>query len=111
MARSLGMDVNLDEILECLDNYYSNVLTYHGLSREMYTLKQQKSEDVSSFGVRVNKVIALIADMFPEKMPPAEKRDRILDAFYEGLVDEFKTNLAYLKAKPDINYQTMLKAA
>ena len=111
MARSLGMDVNLDEILECLDNYYGNVLTYHGLSREMYTLKQQKNEDVSSFGVRVNKVIALIADMFPEKMPPAEKRDRILDAFYEGLVDEFKTNLAYLKAKPDINYQTMLKAA
>ena len=40
LARSLGKDATLNDVLQILDEHYSIVMTFDALNKELYSLKQ-----------------------------------------------------------------------
>ena len=51
LARSLGEDATLDDVLQMLDEHYDIVIMFDALSKELYSLKQGSGENVAEFGV------------------------------------------------------------
>ena len=51
LARSLGEDATLNDILQMLDEYYDIVMTFDALSKELYSLKQGSGKNVATFRV------------------------------------------------------------
>ena len=49
LARSLGKDATLNDVLWMLDKHYGVVMTFHPLSKELYFLKQELSKNVAKF--------------------------------------------------------------
>ena len=50
LARILGEDTTLNDILQMLDENYGIVMTFYTLSKELYSLKQGSRENVAKFG-------------------------------------------------------------
>ena len=53
LARSLGEDTTLSDILQMLDKHYGIVMMFHTLSKELYSLKQGSGEKIAKFGVHL----------------------------------------------------------
>ena len=51
LARSLGKDDTLTDILQTLDEHYGVVMTFTTLSKELFSLKQGSVENVAEFRV------------------------------------------------------------
>ena len=51
LARSLGKDATLINVLQMLDEHYGMVMTFKTLSKELYCLKQGSRENVAVFRV------------------------------------------------------------
>ena len=51
LARSLGQDATLTDVLQMLDEHYGMMMTFNTLSKENYSLKQDSGENVAKFKV------------------------------------------------------------
>ena len=51
LARSLGENATLNDVLQALDEHFDVVMTFDVLSKELYSLKQGLGENVAKFGV------------------------------------------------------------
>ena len=51
LARSLGKDATLTNILQTLDEHYGMVMTFYTFSKELYSLKQGSGDNMAGFGV------------------------------------------------------------
>ena len=51
LARSLGEDATLGDVLQMLDKHYSVMMTFDALHKEFYSLKQGMGENVAEFEV------------------------------------------------------------
>ena len=51
LARSLGKDTALNDVLQTLDEHYGVVMMNDALSKELYTLKQGSGENMPKFRV------------------------------------------------------------
>ena len=111
MVRSLGTRVSLATILKTLDGYYGDVLTADGMIQELYTISQNEGESVAEFGMRVEKVVSMITELFPDELDPGQKLDKIKNRFFAGLDPEIKSAIAYLKKRPGILYEDLLREA
>ena len=60
LARSLGEDATLNDILQTLDEHYGVVMTFDALSKELYSLKQGSGEDMAKFGVCLPQQIQIL---------------------------------------------------
>ena len=49
LARGLGEDATLPDILQTLDEHYGMVMTFNAHSKELYSLKQGSRENVAEF--------------------------------------------------------------
>ena len=47
LARSLGKDVTLNDVLQMLDKHYGVIMTFDALSKECYSLKQGLNKNMS----------------------------------------------------------------
>ena len=54
LARSLGKDATLNDILQMLDEPYGMVMTFKTLSKEFYSLKQGSRENVAELRVHLS---------------------------------------------------------
>ena len=50
LARSLGEDATLNDILQMLDEHYGIEMTFNALSKELYSLMQGSGENVANLG-------------------------------------------------------------
>ena len=53
LARSLGEDATLINILQMLDEHYGMMMTFDTLSKELYSLRQGSRENMAKFKVRL----------------------------------------------------------
>ena len=51
LARSLGEDATLTNVLQMLEEHYGMVMTFSALSKELCSLKQDSGENVAEFRV------------------------------------------------------------
>ena len=51
LARCLGKDTTLNDILQMLDEHYGVVMTFDTLSKELYSLKQGSGKNMAKFVV------------------------------------------------------------
>ena len=56
LARSLGKDTTLNDILQMLNEHYGIVMKFDTLSKEPYSLKQGSEENVAKFGMHLSQV-------------------------------------------------------
>ena len=60
LARSLGKDATLTNILQTLDKHYSMVMMFDTLSKELYSLKQGSRENVAKFRVYLSQQVQIL---------------------------------------------------
>ena len=60
LARSLGEDATLTDILWMLDELYGMVMTFDTLSKELYSLKQTSGENVAEFAVHLSQQVHIL---------------------------------------------------
>ena len=60
LARRLGKDATLSDILQMLDKHYGIVMTFDALSKELYSLKQGSGENIAKFGVCLSQQVQIL---------------------------------------------------
>ena len=60
LARSLGEDATLNDVLLILDEHYGVIMTFDALSKELYSLEQGLSENVAEFWVHLLQQVQIL---------------------------------------------------
>ena len=59
LARSLGEDTTLNDILQTSDEHYGIVMMFDTLSKELYSLKQGLRENMAKFGMCLSQQVQI----------------------------------------------------
>ena len=68
LARSLDEDATLNDILWKLDEHYGVVMTFDALNKELYSLKQGSSNNVTRFQIHLLKQVQILQSEYPGKI-------------------------------------------
>ena len=60
LARSLGKDFTLTDVLQMLDEHCGVVMTFYAFDKEVYSLKQSSGENVAEFGVCLSQQVQIL---------------------------------------------------
>ena len=60
LARSLGKDATLNDVLQTFDEHYGMVMTFDVLSKELYSLKQGSGENMAKFRVCLSQQVQIL---------------------------------------------------
>ena len=111
LARSLGEDATLANILQTLDEHYAIVMTFDTLSKELYSLKQGSGENVAKFGLCLLQQVQILQSEYPGRIQQEHVEEIKWDCFYEGLSPEYRCMLAHkVDAKHPASYSNLLLA-
>ena len=69
LARSLGKDATLSNVLQMLDEHYGIIMMFDILSKELYSLKQGSGENKAEFGVYLSQQVQILQSRVPRKDP------------------------------------------
>lgn len=111
LVRFADLNTPIHAVLETLDCYYGDVMTFDAMSAELYTMSQGGMETVAEFGMRVDRMIRMISVEFPDKLPAADVSSRLIDRFYEGLDPDLKRSVAHKRDTPGITYERLMADA
>ena len=70
LARSLGEDATLKDVVQTLDEHYGVVMTFNDLSRELYSLKQGSGENVAEYGVHLSQQVQILQSEYLGRIQP-----------------------------------------
>ena len=65
LAKSLGKDATLSDILQMLDEHYGVIMPFDAHSKELYSLKQGLGEKVAEFGVHLSQQVQILQLEYP----------------------------------------------
>ena len=68
LARSLGEDASMNDILQMLDEHYGVVMTLDTLSKELLSLKQGTGGNVAKFGMHLSQQLQIFQWEYPERI-------------------------------------------
>ena len=60
LARSLGEDATLIDVLQTMNGHYGMVIMFDALSEELYSLKQGSGENMAEFGVCLSQEVQIL---------------------------------------------------
>ena len=60
LARSLGEEAMLNDVLQILDEHYGIVMTFDTLSKELYSLKEGSGENIAKLRVHLSQQIQIL---------------------------------------------------
>ena len=89
LARSLGKDTTLNDVLWVLDEHYGMVMTFDTLSKELYSLKQGSGENVAKFRVHLSWQVQILQSEYPGRIQLECMEEMKCDCFYVGLNPEY----------------------
>ena len=89
LARSLGKDATLHDILQMLDEYYSVIMMFDALGKEFYSLMQGSGENVAKSAVHLLQQIQILQLGYPGRIQPEHMEEMKCNHFYEGLNPEY----------------------
>ena len=111
LARSLGEDATLTDILQMLDKHYGVVMTFDALSKELYSLKQDSRENVAEFRVCLSQQVQILQLEYLGRIQQHIEEMK-QDHFYEGLNPKYQCMLAHkVDGKHPTSYSDLLFAA
>ena len=90
LARSLGEDATLNDILQTLDEHYGIVMMFNSLSKELYSIKQGSGDNVAKFQVHLSWQVQILQLEYLERIQPEHVDEMKHDCFYEGLNSEYQ---------------------
>ena len=89
LARSLGEDITLNDVLQILDEHYGVTTMFNTLSNDLYSLKQGSSENMAEFGVCLLQQIQILQSEYLGRVQPEHLEEMKHNHFYEGLNPEY----------------------
>ena len=89
LARSLGGDATLGEVLWMLNKHYGVVMTFNTLRKELYSLKQEMGENMAAFRVCLSQQVQILQMEYPSRIQQEHVEEVKWDCFYEGLSPEY----------------------
>ena len=112
LARSLGEDATIGNVLQMLNEHYGVMMTFNALNKELYSLKQGKGENVPAFRVCLSQQVQILQTEYPSRIQQEHVEEVKQDHFYEGLSSEDQQMLAYkVKGENPVTYSKLLLAA
>ena len=110
-VRSLGENASVTDILNYLKGLFQGAAPFDTLLQNFFQLKQEESERVAKFAVRLESHLANIKWQYPEVLAPGYesklKRDRLFYGLHKDIRDSIRT--AYQNSK--VPYADLLRAA
>ena len=100
LARSLGDDITLKELVEGLDDYFGVVIDYDAMCRALYNIKQDAYETVAEFAVRLCRQLCMLKHEFPEHFSGTTELEEEIkrDRFFGGLRPALRSAMNYTKS-------------
>ena len=112
LARSLGKDTTLTNMVQTLDEHYGMVMMFNGLRKELYSLKQGSRENVTKFNVHLTQQVQILQSEYLGRIQHEHIEEIKWDHFYEGLNPKYWCMLAHkVDAKHPTSYSVLLLAA
>ena len=112
LARSLGKVSTLGDVLQMLDEHYDIVMIFNALSKELYSLKQGKGENLAEFGVCLLQQVQIHQRKYPGRIQQEHVEEVKWDFFYEGLNPKCWWMLAHkADGENPVTYSKLLLAA
>ena len=110
-VRSLGENASVTDILNYLKGLFQGAAPFDTLLQNFFQLKQEESERVAKFAVRLESHLATLKWQYPEVLAPGYesklKRDRLFYGLHKDIRDSIRT--AYQNSK--VSYADLLRAA
>ena len=110
-VRSLGEDASVADILNYLKGLFQGASPFDTLLQNIFQLKQEESERVAKFAVRLESHLATLKWQYPEGLAPGYeltlKRDRLFYGLHKDIRDSIRP--AYQNSK--IPFIDLLRAA
>ena len=85
LVRSSCKDATLSDILKTLDEHYGVIMTFNALSKELYSLKQGLSQNISEFRVHLLWQVQILHSEYPGRIQLEHMEEMKCDHFYEDL--------------------------
>ena len=79
------MDINLDDVLTILDEYYNNAKALDVLNHELFKLQMTDKETVSDWGIHLSRHLQVLAASFPDCFLPDHMVELKRDHYYSKL--------------------------
>ena len=89
LARSLGEDATLGNVLQMLDEHYAVMKTFDALCKELYSLKQGMGENVAEFWVHLSQQVQILQMEYPSQIQQEHVEEVKWDCFHKGLNPEY----------------------
>ena len=89
LARSLGEDATLNDVLQMIDEHYSVFMTFNTLSKELYCIKKGLSGNIAEFRVHLLQKVQILQLEYPGSIQLEHLEEMKCDNFYEGLNPEY----------------------
>ena len=112
LARSLGDDATLGDVLQMLDKLYSIMMTFNAVSKELYSVKQGMGEKMAEFVVHLFQQIQILQMKYPSRIQQEHMEEVNWHHFYRGLSPEYWQMLAHkVDGENPVTYSKLLLAA
>ena len=95
LARSLGGDAALNDILHMLNKHYGMVITFDALSKEPYSLKQGLGEIMAEFRVHLLQQVQILQSEYLGRVWQEHIEEMNWDHFYKGLNPKYQRMLSH----------------
>ena len=112
LARSLGEEATLGDVLWTLDKHYGVVMTFNTFSKELYSPKQGMGENVAELGVCLSQQVQILQMEYPSRIQQEYVEEVKWDCFYKGLSPEYQQMLAHkANGENPVTYSKLLLTA
>ena len=111
LARSLGKDATLNEIMQMLDKHYCVIMTFDALSKELYSFRQGSSKNKAEFRVHLLQQVQILQSEYPQRIQPEHMEEMKCGCFYEGINSKYQQMLAHkVDGEQPVSYSDLLQA-
>ena len=111
IARGLGPETTVGEVLELLDGVFRQKTNPNMLMQDFYKITQDAKEKVSHFGIRLKVALDRILVFHPESLTSEEAAKKLKDRFYYGVRQNVREGLKYYYEVLQADYTTLLTKA
>ena len=111
IARGLGPETTVDQVLELLNSIFGRKTNPDVLMQDFYRIVQEPTEKVSNFGIRFKVALDRIMGFHPESLTKDEAAKKLKDGFYYGVRQNIREGLRYYYEVLQADYTALLTKA
>lgn len=111
LVREFGDSESLEDMLHVLDNAYAQRAPLGTLLGELFSIKQKRGEEVTSFGVRLARALGSIRTQHPGTYTETQLMAHRRTCYFDGLRLDIRGPLKYLYDDPANDYFTLHEKA